>query len=356
MKKILSLIGISLLLTACTALPKNEVDQTKQTIVKNKYQTEDTKEIYLAGGCFWGVEEFIDRIDGVIDATSGYANGNTVNPSYEDVSYRKTGHAETVRVTYDSTIISLEGILNKYFLVIDPTSINKQGNDTGAQYRTGIYYVNVEDKNIIDGVINEQQKKYSKDIVVEVEKLNNFYEAEQYHQDYLKNNPNGYCHIDLNASGTLQDLIKAKNYPVPSDEVLRLKLTAEQYAVTQENKTESAFSNEYFDNKEKGIYVDVVTGEPLFTSLDKYDSGCGWPSFVKPIIPEVVTEHVDTSFNMTRTEVRSRAGNTHLGHVFNDGPKERGGLRYCINSASIRFINYNKLEAEGYGFLMYLFK
>ncbi|MEG0240635.1 peptide-methionine (R)-S-oxide reductase MsrB [Anaerorhabdus sp.] len=356
MKKMLSLLGVSLLLTACATTAKVETDQTKQMIEKNKYQTEDTKEIYLAGGCFWGVEEFMDRIDGVIDSTSGYANGDTINPTYEDVSYRKTGHAETVRVTYDPTIISLEGILNKYFLVIDPTSLNKQGNDSGSQYRTGIYYVNMEDKDVINGVINEQQKKYSKDIVVEVEKLNNFYEAEEYHQDYLKKNPNGYCHIDLDASGTLQDLIKIENYPIPSDEVLRLRLTAEQYAVTQENKTESAFSNEYFDNKEKGIYVDVVTGEPLFTSLDKYDSGCGWPSFVKPIIPEVVTEHVDTSFNMTRTEVRSRAGDTHLGHVFNDGPKERGGLRYCINSASIRFINYNKLEEEGYGFLTYLFQ
>ncbi len=355
-RKMLSVLGVALFVTACATTAKIEPDQTNQTIAVNKFATENTNEIYLAGGCFWGVEEYMDRIKGVVDATSGYANGNTVNPTYEDVSYRKVGHAETVRVTYDPSIISLEGILNKYFLVIDPTSVNKQGNDVGSQYRTGIYFVNEKDEEIIDRVISEQQKKYTKDIVVEVEKLNNFYQAEDYHQDYLKNNPNGYCHIDLNASGTLQDLIKKEDYPIPSDEVLRKQLTAEQYAVTQENKTEAAFSNQYFDNKEKGIYVDVVTGEPLFTSIDKYDSGCGWPSFVKPIIPEVVTEHVDSSYNMTRTEVRSRAGDTHLGHVFNDGPKDRGGLRYCINSASIRFINYNELDKEGYGFLIYLFE
>lgn len=355
-KKMLSVLGVALLTTACATIPQVQSNQENQTININKFATEGTSEIYLAGGCFWGVEEFTGRIEGVVDATSGYANGNTVNPSYEDVSYRKTGHAETVRVTYDPSIISLEGILNKFFLVIDPTSLNKQGNDIGSQYRTGIYFTDEKDEDIIRRAIDEQQKKYTKSIVVEVEKLNNFYQAEDYHQDYLKKNPNGYCHINLEASGTLQDLIKKEDYHVPSDEVLRKQLTTEQYAVTQENKTETAFSNQYFDNKEKGIYVDVVTGEPLFTSLDKYDSGCGWPSFVKPIIPEVVTEHVDTSFNMTRTEVRSRAGDTHLGHVFEDGPKDRGGLRYCINSASIRFINYNKLEEEGYGFLTYLFE
>ncbi|MDU5460552.1 MULTISPECIES: peptide-methionine (R)-S-oxide reductase MsrB [Anaerococcus] len=321
---------------------------------KENYSKDDLKKIYLAGGCFWGVEEYMQRIYGVYDAVSGYANGKVNNPTYKTVSSGKSGYAETVEVTYDSKKIKLEDLLNHYFKIIDPTSLNKQGNDRGSQYRTGIYYVDDSDKEVIDKVMNFQAKKYSEKIVVENMKLKNFIVAEDYHQDYLRKNPNGYCHIDLSKAGEV--VIDPAKYPKPSDDDLKRKLTDIQYRVTQKNETESSFSNEYWDNKEKGIYVDVATGEPLFSSSDKFDSGCGWPSFSKPIAKDVVTYREDKSYNMNRTEVRSRSGDSHLGHVFNDGPKELGGLRFCINSASIKFIPLKDMEDRGYGYLKHLVK
>ena len=232
---------------------------------------------------------------------------------------------------------------------------------------SGIYYTDEADKDVADAAVAGQQEKYQAAIATEVMPLDNFYLAEDYHQDYLDKNPGGYCHINLGDADqfieeeglgmeNLSDLIKAENYPVPSEEELKEKLTDIQYSVTQMGDTERPYTNEYTDQFDKGVYVDVVTGEPLFSSEDKFESGCGWPSFSKPIIPEVVTEKNDTQFNMVRTEVRSRAGDTHLGHVFDDGPAELGGLRYCINGASIRFIAYEDLEAEGYGFLLHLFE
>ena len=304
------------------------------------------KDIYLAGGCFWGVEEYFARIDGVIDSVSGYANGSYDNPSYENVC-NNSGHAETVHITYDSSKVSLDTLLKYYFRIIDPTSVNKQGNDRGVQYRTGIYYQSEEDKQIALNAIKEEQKKYSKPIVVEVEKLKRFDKAEEYHQDYLKKNPNGYCHINLNKAN--EAIIDEKKYQKPSDEVLKEKLTDLEYQVTQEAATERAFTHEYYKNQEDGIYVDITTGEPLFSSKDKFDAGCGWPSFTKPIATEVVNYKKDSSYGMNRVEVRSRAGEAHLGHVFEDGPRDRGGLRYCINGASLRFIPYDKMDEEGYG-------
>ena len=308
--------------------------------------TKNIKEIYLAGGCFWGVEEYFARIDGVIDSVSGYANGSFDNPSYENVC-NNSGHAETVHITYDSTKVSLDTLLKYYFRIIDPTSVNKQGNDKGVQYRTGIYYQNEEDKQIALNAIKEEQKKYSKPIVVEIEKLKRFDKAEEYHQDYLKKNPNGYCHINLNKAS--EAIIDEKKYQKPSDEVLKEKLSTLEYQITQEAATERAFTHEYYKNQEDGIYVDITTGEPLFSSKDKYDAGCGWPSFTKPIATEVVNYKKDSSHGMNRVEVRSRAGEAHLGHVFEDGPRDRGGLRYCINGASLRFIPYDKMDEEGYG-------
>jgi peptide methionine sulfoxide reductase msrA/msrB len=310
--------------------------------------------LYFAGGCFWGVEEYFQRLDGVIDAVSGYANGNTENPTYREVIYNGTGHAETVMVTYDESVISVETLIGYFLKIIDPTSVDKQGNDIGNQYRTGIYYIRETDEAVISNLLDLEQLKFKKPIVVENVPLDNFYEAEEYHQDYLQKNPNGYCHVDF---GHLEEevvFIDPNNYPKPSDEVLKEKLTDIQYKVTQENATERAFSNEYFDNKEPGLYVDVATGEPLFSSRDKFDSGCGWPSFTKPIVEEVVHYESDESFNMVRTEVRSRTGDSHLGHVFEDGPVDKGGLRYCINSASIKFIPLSEMEAEGYGYLVKL--
>lgn len=331
-------------MTALTADPSN---------VKNALgKTDEVRVIYFAGGCFWGVEAYFERIDGVIDAVSGYANGKTENPSYEDVVFRDTGHAETVKVTYNPSVISLEQLIGKYFKIINPTSINKQGNDFGTQYRTGIYYVDALDGETIQRLLALEQEHYDAKIVVENLLLTNFYEAEEYHQDYLEKNPNGYCHIDLSLYKEDVIFINPEDYSKPSDAILKETLTQIQYDVTQNGATEYAFSNEYFDNHEAGIYVDVVTGEPLFSSKDKYDSGCGWPSFTKPIVEEVVYYVTDTSYNMTRTEVRSRVGDTHLGHVFEDGPVAQGGLRYCINSASIKFIPLEEMIDEGYGALI----
>lgn len=310
------------------------------------------KTIFLAGGCFWGVEEFFSRLIGVNDAVSGYANGFIENPTYSQVCSGTTGFAETVKVTFDPDTISLSTILKQYFSIIDPTVLNRQGNDVGTQYRTGIFYTDPADLPVIEKVIREEAKKYARPFVVEYEPLKNFYRAEDYHQDYLKKNPNGYCHISFAGveQANQETLAKhEKHYAKPSDEEIRSKLSKESYEVTQHAATEKAFTGKYWDNHEKGIYVDIVTGEPLFVSTDKFDSSCGWPSFSKPIDKSFVTEHFDGSYGMSRIEVKSRTGGSHLGHVFNDGPREFGGLRYCINSASLRFIPLADMEKEGYG-------
>lgn len=309
------------------------------------------QEIYLAGGCFWGVEEYFSRIPGVADAVSGYANGQIANPTYRQVCSGLTGHAETVKVTFDPKKISLKTLIEQYLKIVDPYSLNKQGNDIGTQYRTAIYYNSAEEKKIIDSVLGEAQKGTSKQFVIEVEPIKSFYPAEDYHQDYLKKNPNGYCHINFDS---LKDLPKSANsaparYSRPSLDEIRKKLTPEEFYVTQNSGTERAFTGKYWDTKEKGIYVDVVTGEPLFVSTDKYESGCGWPSFTKPIEPSALVSILDTSHGMLRTEVRSKIGDSHLGHVFPDGPKDKGGLRYCINSASLKFIQLSDMEKAGYG-------
>ena len=304
--------------------------------------------IYLAGGCFWGLEAYMERIQGVTDSVSGYANGKGDTTNYQLL--HATDHAETVKVTYDPNKISLDKLLQYYFRVIDPTSINKQGNDRGRQYRTGIYYQNEQDKAVIEAALKTLQSKYQEPIQIEVEPLKNYVEAEEYHQDYLKKNPNGYCHIDIKKAD--EPLIDDKKYPKPSDTELKQKLTALQYDVTQGKHTERSFSNEYWDNFAPGIYVDITTGEPLFSSKDKFESGCGWPSFTKPIAAEVAEYQKDNSFNMTRIEVLSRSGHAHLGHVFDDGPRDKGGLRYCINSASIKFIPLDEMEKQGYGDLI----
>ncbi|MDY3305447.1 bifunctional peptide-methionine (S)-S-oxide reductase MsrA/peptide-methionine (R)-S-oxide reductase MsrB [Psychrobacter sanguinis] len=328
----------------------------------------NTKTIYLAGGCFWGLEAYMERVDGVVDAISGYANGNpnVKDPSYEQV-IAGSGHAETVKVVYDADKIDLETVLKYYFRVIDPTSLNKQGNDRGVQYRTGIYYTDAADKAIIDRALQQLKGKYSQKIVVEEKPLANFALAEEYHQDYLAKNPNGYCHIDLSladdkvqASGssgtkklteatTVQQALDPKRYANFDKNALKNTLTKSQYDITQKAGTERAFSHEYDHLFAPGIYVDVVSGEPLFLSTHKYDSGCGWPSFWQPIAPQVITEHKDMAFNMVRTEVRSRVADSHLGHVFNDGPKDKTGLRYCINGGALQFIPVDKMPQSGYG-------
>jgi peptide methionine sulfoxide reductase msrA/msrB len=307
---------------------------------------EGIREIYLAGGCFWGVEAFFSRIDGVVDAVSGYANGLTENPAYEDLIYRNSGHAETVLVRYDPTRITLDELLIYYFRIIDPTSLNQQGNDIGTQYRTGVYYLDAAEEAVIRKRLEAEQPNYDQLIVIEVEPLRQFFPAEDYHQDYLVNNPNGYCHIDL--SRAADPVIRASDYPKPAPEALKKQLTEEQYLVTQTDATELPFTNLYYENEAPGLYVDVVTGEPLFASRDKYHSGSGWPSFTRPIVDYVVTYSDDFSMSAPRTEVRSRSGDSHLGHVFPDGPADQGGLRYCVNSAALRFVPLEDMAKEGY--------
>ena len=305
-------------------------------------------EIYLAGGCFWGLEEYFSRISGVLQTSVGYANGQVETTNYQLI--KETDHAETVQVIYDEKAVSLREILLYYFRVIDPLSVNQQGNDRGRQYRTGIYYLDEADIPTINTVVREQELLIGRKIAVEVEKLRHYILAEDYHQDYLKKNPGGYCHIDVRDAE--KPLIDAADYEKPSQAVLRENLSEESYRVTQEAATEAPFSNAYDQTFEEGIYVDITTGEPLFFAKDKFASGCGWPSFSRPISKELIHYYQDLSHGMERIEVRSRSGNAHLGHVFTDGPQELGGLRYCINSASLRFIAKDEMEESGYGYLL----
>ena len=305
-------------------------------------------EIYLAGGCFWGLEEYFSRIEGLEETTVGYANGQVETTNYQLI--HQTDHAETVHLIYDEKRISLREILLYYFRVIDPLSVNKQGNDVGRQYRTGVYFTNQVDKTVIEQIFAEQEKQLGQKIAVELEPLRHYVLAEDYHQDYLKKNPGGYCHINVNDA--YQPLVDPGQYEKPTDAELKEQLTQEQYQVTQHSATERPFHNAYNATFEEGIYVDVTTGEPLFFAGDKFESGCGWPSFSRPIAGEVLRYYEDKSHGMERIEVRSRSGNAHLGHVFTDGPESAGGLRYCINSAALRFIPKETMEEEGYGYLL----
>lgn len=314
------------------------------------------KEIYLAGGCFWGTEQYLQNIPGILATEVGYANGNTEHPTYEEVCRHNTGHAETVKVEYEDTVIGLPYILELYYDVINPVSINRQGGDVGSQYRTGIYYTDAKDAPVIEESIKELQKRYQEKIAIERLPLENYYKAEEYHQKYLDKNPGGYCHIGADKFEKAKKAVdKDKKFAKKTENELKQELSKEQFEVTQNSATEAPFQNEYYNEFREGIYVDITTGEPLFMSADKFDAGCGWPSFSKPIETETIKELLDTSYGRIRTEVRSSHGDAHLGHVFTDGPKETGGLRYCINSASLRFIPKEKMEEEGYGAYLGLF-
>ncbi|MGI6239197.1 MAG: peptide-methionine (R)-S-oxide reductase MsrB [Christensenellales bacterium] len=308
-------------------------------------------EIYLAGGCFWGTQKYLSLVPGVHATEAGYANGAGEHPSYEEVC-EGSGHAEVVRVKYDARVLPLGELLELFYESIDPTSVNRQGGDVGRQYRTGIYYTDPADESAIRRSLKSLENRLGARVAIECKPLENYAPAEENHQDYLDKNPGGYCHIParlMRHAAGYQPRIPV--YEAQSDDALARTLTDEQYHVTRQSGTERAFSGRYWDHFERGVYVDITTGEPLFVSSDKFESGCGWPSFSRPIDPAVVRELNDHSYGMHRTEVRSRSGNSHLGHVFTDGPSELGGLRYCINSAALRFIAHDDLEKEGYGYL-----
>ena len=342
-KKLICLLCIVIFIfTSC----EDEKEEKKGgSMLSSEVRTDGLSELYLAGGCFWGMEGYFKKVKGVVETQVGYANGKTESTTYQDL--HESDHAETLLIVYDANVIRLQELLVRFFKVIDPTSLNKQGNDTGRQYRTGIYYKDEGIKPKIDAFISFMQKKISTPIVVEVEPLKHFIKAEEYHQEYLGKNPGGYCHINLSlATKPLDSDLKVRRIEKSK---LREELTDEQYRVTQQKDTERPFTSEYDKFDEKGIYVDIVTGKPLFVSQDKYDAGCGWPSFTRPITTDALDYTEDTSHGMRRTEVTSSNENTHLGHVFNDGIREKGGLRYCINGASLRFIPYSKMAEEGYG-------
>ena len=303
------------------------------------------KKIYLAGGCFWGTEHLFSLVDGVTGTTVGYANSLVPDPTYEMVCTGHTDAAETVEVTYDDRVAGLSELLTIYFRSIDPLSVNRQGNDVGTQYRTGIYYTDADDLPVIEAVVATVQRRHpSTPLAVEVMPLENFYPAELYHQQYLDKNPGGYCHVDP----ALFDEVRSRKPRRSDKEELRSRLTPLQWEVTQNGATERPYVNEYDHEFRPGIYVDITDGTPLFVSSRKYDSGCGWPAFTRPIDPTLVTEHTDTSYGRVRTEVRSASSGAHLGHVFPDGPAADGGMRYCINSASLRFIPASEMSASGY--------
>ncbi|MFM1654036.1 peptide-methionine (R)-S-oxide reductase MsrB [Brevibacillus sp. B_LB10_24] len=309
----------------------------------------------FAGGCFWCMVTPFEELPGILRVTSGNTGGHTVNPTYEQVCSETTGHAEAVQIAFDPVLMPYEKLLELFWRQIDPTDAGGQFYDRGESYRTAIFYYTEEQRQKAEASKREleQSGRFDKPIVTEIVPASEFYPAEEYHQDYHKKNPLRYR---MYRKGSGRDAFIQAHWNTEKDKaLLKEKLTPMQYEVTQNNATEPPFHNEFWNHKGKGLYVDIVSGEPLFTSMDKFDSGCGWPSFSKPLHHGSILEVDDFSHGMFRTEVRSRLADSHLGHVFEDGPQPTG-LRYCINSAALRFIPMEELEQEGYGQYRKLFE
>jgi len=362
------------------SIENNQYKSMELTETTDVSRQVNTQKMLVAGGCFWCVESDLEKLSGVIEAVSGYADGSTENPTYGN--YIAGGHREVVEVTFNPAVVSFEEILIYTMKHTDPTDDDGSFGDRGNYYSTAFYYETDAEKEIIASLIAEveQEGPYDKSLAIDVLKKPAFWKAEDYHQDYYSGTVSKlkykyyrsasgrdtfiekYWGDDTSASLSWRTIVVNHDsapwvdFVKPTDNELKESLTAIQYKVTQKNGTERSFSNAYWDTHEAGIYVDVVSGEPLFSSTHKFDSGTGWPSFTRPIDFNYVTEHDDYLLLQKRTEVRSSIANSHLGHIFPDAPKELGGIRYCMNSASLRFVIKADMQAEGYGDFLYLFE
>lgn len=350
------------LLMACSGSPTEStaVSETEPEMEKKEVFSTKTQLATFAGGCFWCVEAPFEDLDGVLSVVSGYAGGKEKNPTYGEVSSGKTSHKESVQITFDPEVISYAELVDIFWQTYDPTDVGGSFFDRGTQYESAVFYHDAEQKKVAEDSKAKLDKsgRFSKPVATPVIKYTNFYPAEDYHQDYYKKNPTEYYAY---RTGSGRDAfikkhwpeLSTKKYNAPTKAELKKTLNDLQYEVTMEDATEFAFQNEYNGNKKSGIYVCVVSGAPLFSSADKYESGSGWPSFTKPIDARIIEKPIDRELGMTRVEVRSKLGGSHLGHVFYDGPAPTG-LRYCMNSAAMKFVPKEEMEAAGYGAFVWL--